>query len=151
MDPSTCWYSQGVLTPDSWDIYLSTYFAVYNLRKIETMRLIFCCEMFETKCAECRRAAKNWEKIFSFLDNCIWISCGNFSLLQREYLSSGINVVKNGIAISNITKKDLFELKFSKSDEQIWLNYCRGDLGSVWDPLTFWLFKSVLKRDIIDI
>ena len=35
------------------------------------------------------------EKSLCFLDICIWISCGKFSLLPREYLSSGPNVLRD--------------------------------------------------------
>ena len=49
------------------------------------------------------------EQIFSFLDNIIWIVCCKFSLLLGEYLSSEVNVLKNGFRVSDITKKDLFE------------------------------------------
>ena len=31
---------------------------------------------------------------FCFLDNCTWIGYGKFSLLQRNDLSSGVNVLK---------------------------------------------------------
>ena len=36
---------------------------------------------------------KNLEKVFRFLDGCIWIGCWKFSLL-REYLSSVVNVLR---------------------------------------------------------
>ena len=50
---------------------------------------------------------KNVEKfqqnIFTFLDN--WIRCCKFQILQREYLSPAVNVLKKSRKISNITNK----------------------------------------------
>ena len=56
------------------------------------------------------------KKIFTFLDNCISIGYRKFSVLQRKCFSSGVNVLKNGLKVSYITKKDFFQLKFSQSD-----------------------------------
>ena len=39
--------------------------------------------------------------------------------LPREYLSSGVNVLTNGLKISDITKKDFFQLKFSLSIKKL--------------------------------
>ena len=42
-----------------------------------------------------KREKQNWENLFYFWDNCIWSSCKKLSLLRREYLSSGVNVIRN--------------------------------------------------------
>ena len=63
-----------------------------------------------------RNAVKSGEKAISVLDNFILIGCRDFSLLQRKYFSSRVNVLANGLKISDITKKDFFKLKFSQSD-----------------------------------
>ena len=60
------------------------------------------------------------KKIVSFLDDCIWIGSGTFSLLPEKYLSSDVNVLPNGLKISDITKKDFLQLKFCQSDQQGW-------------------------------
>ena len=39
-------------------------------------------------------------------------------LLRREYLSSAVSVLTNTPKISDITKKDIFRLNFSDSDEK---------------------------------
>ena len=39
-----------------------------------------------------------------------------FSLLRREYLSSAVNVLRNSTKISDITKRDMFQLHFAQSD-----------------------------------
>ena len=56
------------------------------------------------------------QKINCFLENCFWISCGKFSLFRREYLSFPVNVLTNSPKISDITKRDIFELIFCQSD-----------------------------------
>ena len=98
-----------------------------------------------------RNALKSSEKIFSFSDNSIWIGCGKFSLLPGKYFSSGVNVLTNGLKISDITKKNFLQLKFSQCDDQRWSSYCRADFRSVWDPLTCWQSYGVLKHDSLDI
>ena len=43
-----------------------------------------------------------------FLDKCIWIVCILLSLLIREYLSSGVNVLKRGVKNFHVSKSDFF-------------------------------------------
>ena len=96
-------------------------------------------------------AVEKSEKIFTFLDNFIWIGSSKFSLLPGKYFLSGVNVLTSSLKISDITKKDFFQVQFSQSNEQSWQNYYRADSSSVWDPLTCWLSSGVLKRDSLDI
>ena len=58
--------------------------------------------------------------IFTFLDNSIWIGRRKFSLLQRKYISSAVNVLTNVLNIWDITKKIIFQLKSTQSDDQRW-------------------------------
>ena len=51
-------------------------------------------------------------------DNCIWICCRKFSILQTEYLSVTVNVLTKNRKFSIITKRDIFQLKFSQNHEQ---------------------------------
>ena len=60
------------------------------------------------------------EKIFYVLDHCIWIGCGKLSLLWKEYLHSAVNTLANSPKISTMTKKDIFQLYFSKSNQIKW-------------------------------
>ena len=82
------------------------------------MRLIF----FFLKClrlnVDFRNAVKNAEKLFSFFDNFILIDSFKFSLLPGKYFPSGVNVLTNGLQISDITKKEFFQLKYSQSDKE---------------------------------
>ena len=58
------------------------------------------------------------KKHFSFLNNFITIGCRRFSLLLVKYFPSAVNMLTNGLKISDVTKKDFFLLKFSQSDKQ---------------------------------
>ena len=40
--------------------------------------------------------------------------------LPGKYFSSGVNVLTNGLKMSDISKKDIFQLKFSQTDEESW-------------------------------
>ena len=82
---------------------------------------------------------------------CISIGCGKFSLLGRKYVSLAVNVLTKSPKISNVIKRDIFQLNFGQSDETIFWKCCRADFSSVWDPLTCWLSKGVLKRGVLDI
>ena len=64
-----------------------------------------------------RNAAKNWEKGFSFLDNCIWIGCRNLSLIREENLWPAVNVFTNSSKNMYITKRDFFQLNFLHIDQ----------------------------------
>ena len=65
-----------------------------------------------------RKWSNNWDKVFCFLGHWIWISCGKFSLLQTEYLSSAISVLTNSPKTSHITKRDILQLNFPYSDKE---------------------------------
>ena len=65
-------------------------------------------------------ATKNWEKAFCFWDNCVRIGCIKLSLLRREYLSSGVNVLTNSYKALHLTKTDFFRLNYLSNDWWIW-------------------------------
>ena len=44
-----------------------------------------------------------------------------------------------------MTNRDIFQIMFCQSDEKIWRTCSHEDYTRVWDPLTFWLSKGVLK------
>ena len=79
------------------------------------MGLIFFFEMFQSRW-DFTNAVNNSGKVFSFSDSFIWIGCGKLYLFERKWFSSGVNVLTNGLKISDITKKELSQLKFSEID-----------------------------------
>ena len=70
---------------------------------------------------------------------------------EREYLSSRFSVLTNSFKISGATKTKFFEQKLFQSDQKLLQNYCRLDLDSVLDPLTRWLYISVLTQGFLGI
>ena len=66
--------------------------------------------------------------------------------IEREYVSSGVNILTNSLKISDTTKTEFFGLMVFQNDEKIWQNYCNEDFSSVWDPLTCWLSISILTQ-----
>ena len=46
------------------------------------------------------------EKLFFFLDKCIWIVCIHLFLLIREYLSIAVNVLGKGLKNFHVSKSD---------------------------------------------
>ena len=74
--------------------------------------------IFFSKCskfyAHLRYARKNPEKIFCFLENGASSCFVKFSMFRREYLSSVVNVLKNSVKISNLTKADFDQLNIPR-------------------------------------
>ena len=58
---------------------------------------------------------QNVNNIFLFfLDNCPWTGFRNFPLLQREYLSSAVNVLTNSPKISDMKNREPFRVNLSQ-------------------------------------
>ena len=55
-------------------------------------------------------AGKNSEKVFSFWDNCLWMSCIKLSLLGRQHLSTALAVLTNSLKLFHITERDFLQL-----------------------------------------
>ena len=58
--------------------------------------------------ADSENGEKNWEKMFFFLNKCIWIVCIHLSLLIREYLSSAVNVLRKFVKNFHVSKSDFY-------------------------------------------
>ena len=59
------------------------------------------------------------KKFFCFLNNCISIVCDSkFSLLQRQYSSSAVNVLTNSPKSLYITNRDILQLYLPHSYEK---------------------------------
>ena len=113
-------------------------FGVDNFENTKTKGVIFFSKCLKFK-LDFKNAAKNWEKVFCFWDNCIWIGIVKLSLLRTGYFSSAANVLRSSPKIWHVNKRDFFELNFLASHQQLWarLPYC--------------LSKDPLKRDFLDI
>ena len=78
---------------------------------------------FFWKCSKCnlhfKSAEKNWEKVFSFWDNSIWIGCFKLSLYRRQYLSSSVNMLTNSPKILHSTNIDFSQQNCLHINQQI--------------------------------
>ena len=80
------------------------------------MKLIFFFKMIKIKC-RFKKCSKIGENVFSVLDNCIWIGFFKFSpFSEKEYLSSRVNVLTNGLKILDTTKTNIFDLILYQND-----------------------------------
>ena len=73
------------------------------------------------------------------------------AFLEREYLSSGVNMLTNSLKILDTIKTEFFELIFFLNDQKLWQKFCHADLIIVSDPWTFWLSISVVTRCFLGI
>ena len=73
------------------------------------------------------RAAKNWEKVFCFWDNCIWIGIVKLSLLRTGCFSSEANVLRSSPKIWHVNKRDFFKFNWplQYSMNMIKMLWCR--------------------------
>ena len=114
-----CCLSKGPLKQDFLDIYLTRFFGMRSFGNTLAMRVIFFWKFWKYY-RYFKNAEKNWEKVFTFRGNCIWIGYFTSFLLRREYYWLAVNVLKNSSEILLITKRDFSELNCFHSDQQIW-------------------------------
>ena len=100
---------------------------------------------------DCKNAPRNWEKVFCFWDNCIWIGIVKFSLLRTGYFSSVTNVLTSCPKIWYVNKRDFFVHDFHARDQWIWQRVCDADLNSAYARLPSCLSRQLLKWDFLDI
>ena len=86
-------------------------FLVPNLGITKPMRVICFSERSKFEILF-NNAAKNWEKVFCFSDNCIWIGIVILSLWRTRYFSSAANVLRRNRKILHVNKRDFFQLNF---------------------------------------
>ena len=70
-----------------------------------------------------KNAGKNWEKVFCFWDNCIWISIVKLSPVRTRYFLSVANGLKRSCKIWHVNKRDFFQLIWSMN--RIKVLWCR--------------------------
>ena len=90
-----------------------------------------------------KNAAKNWEKIFCYWDNCISVGMVKLSLWRKIYFSSVANVLTTSPNIWHVNKRGFFEQNFLGSDRWIgswWCDKYFHSLGHVY---------HVVRRNIL--
>ena len=69
---------------------------------------------FFSKCSKIyvdfKNAIKYCETVFAFKKKCILIVCDNLSVLWAEFLARAVNRLTNSPKISDMTKRDVFQL-----------------------------------------
>ena len=58
------------------------------------------------------------------------MACENISLLEQEHLSSEVNVSTNSPKISDVTKRDVFQLNLIHKNKSIRQIYFRSDFST---------------------
>ena len=120
LDVFTSWLSKRVLKRRFLGSGLNNFSTVPNLGNT----LALWQSSFVSKClkfdVDCRNGTKNWEKVFYFLDNCIWIGSGKFSQSWTRYLSSAVNVLTNTPKTSPITRGDISQINAHENEEKTW-------------------------------
>ena len=93
-------------------------FRVSNFANKKSMSAIFCFKIFKIW-SRFQKFKKNWEKVFGFWDNCIWIGIVQLSLIRTGFFSSAANVLTSSPKISHVNKGDFFQLSWLGSDRSI--------------------------------
>ena len=101
------------------DIYLTTYSESVTSKMQNLWVWFFYSKIYKFN-RELKNEAKDWEKVFCFWDNCIWIGIVKLSLLRRGYFSSVGNVLTSSPKIWYVNKRDFLEHNFLSSDKWIW-------------------------------
>ena len=114
--PLLCCLWKDLLKGHFLDIYLIIFLRVPNFRNTSAMRAIFCLKILKLN-VNFRNSEKNWEKVFCFWDNSIWIGCVKLSLLRREYLPSALSMLGKSLEILHITNRNFLKVNCLHSDQ----------------------------------
>ena len=132
------------------DIYMTT-FSESVISKLQNLWG----SSFFPKCSKSNldfiNAAKNWEKVFSFWYNCIWIGIVKLSLLRRGYFSLRANVLTSSPKIEHVNKRYFFKLTRLGKYQWIWSRCSDPDFNSPWARLPCCLWKGPLNWGFLHI
>ena len=104
---------------DFLDIYLTTFSESLTSKIKSVWGSYFCSKCLKFN-LDFKNAERNWENLFCFLDNCIWIGIVQFSLLRTGYFSLEANVLTSSPKILDVNKRDFFQLILFGSGQWIW-------------------------------
>ena len=102
--------------------HLSDYVSGFRnsgIPKFMTVIILFFFQYVQDFHVDLKLAPKNSEKVFCFLDNCIWIGIVKFSPSRTGYILSAANVLTNSAKISHVNKGDFCRLSWLGSDQSI--------------------------------
>ena len=66
--------------------------------------------------------------------------------IRNGILVIAFHVLRNNPMIPNSTQGDVFQIISPHYDGKIWQKYSHEDFASVWNRLTCWLSKDILRR-----
>ena len=147
---SPCCLSKGPLKRDFLEIYVTTFSESIILEIQKLLGSSFFSEWSKFN-LDFINAGKNWENLFCFWDNCIWIAIVRLSLLRTGYFSSAAKVLTSSPMIWHVNKKEFLEYNFPASDQWIWSGCCDAGFNSVWARLPCCSWEGSIKRDFLDI
>ena len=114
-----CCLSNASLKRAFLDVYLTTFSESVISKLQNPWRLYFVPNLLIFN-LNFQKAVENWEKIFCFWNNCIWIGIDKVSLLRTGNFSSAANVLTSSQKIFHVNKRDVFQLNWLGSDQWIW-------------------------------
>ena len=116
---SSCCLSKGPLKRDFLENYLTTFSeaVVSEIQNIWGSPFFF---KYLSFILDFKNASKNWEKIFRFWYNCIWIGMVKLPLLRKGFLSPAANVLRSSPKIWHVKNRDFFQFNWLGSDQSIW-------------------------------
>ena len=125
-------------------------FGVRKFRNRKAMKVTFFSKCWKLK-LDLKNSERNWEKVFSFWDNCIWTGIVKLSLWRTGFFSSAANVLKSSPKILHVNMGDFCQLNWLCSNQWIWLKCCDADINGVWARLPCCLSKGPRKPHVLDI
>ena len=149
-----CCLPKGLLKQDFLDTYLTGLWesVISEIQKLFESFFFFKYSKFNL---DLKNAAKSWQKLFCFSDNCIWIGIVKMSLFRTGYFSSVANVLTRYPQIWYVNKGDFFEKNFLASDQWVWYSCydiavaCLGTstILLVEASSETWLFRDLSDSD----
>ena len=140
-------FQMGVLKQELYRILVTRFFESNNFGHNETMKVIFFSKWWKFY-LDFENSLKLAENIASFEDDSVWTCCWSFFELWQEYMWPAANVLKSGSKISDPTKRHHTQASFFDVNGTFAWKWCPEDFSSVFDPLTRWFAKGVLKQEL---
>ena len=83
-------------------------FQIQEFQKYLSYEAVFLFEKCSKFNVDSKKAIKILQKVFGFLNDCIWSGSCKFSLLWRVYSSPVVNVLINGLLLASLASFLLF-------------------------------------------
>ena len=108
-----CCFSKDLLKGDFLE-FIWPRFRSLKFRKCK----IYAGHLFIQNLVDWKNAPRNWEKVFCFWDNCIWIGIVKLSLLRRAYMLSAATVWTRSLKTWHVNKRNFSQLNCLEIDHK---------------------------------